>query len=157
VVQPRSFRSILRLPAVAAAALALLAAATPAAVAPAHASESRPPSPKKDQLPATRYYTLSPFTLPLFDGEDITEQMTIVIALELAGSDKRADIERLVPKIRDAMYRELYNMVSFRRKGAPIPDVDMFKAHLSRVIRVVAGEKLVKTLLVQQAFKRPAR
>lgn len=157
MIQARSSRSILRMAAVAAMALSLLAVATPVAVAPAHASESRPPSPKKDQLPATRYYTLSPFTLPLFDGEDIAEQMTIVIALELAGSDARADVERLVPKIRDVMYRELYNIVSFRRKGAPIPDVDMLKARLSRAIRVVAGEKLVKTLLVQQAFKRPAR
>lgn len=124
---------------------------------PAQAAEKHASPPKKSKLPATRYYTLSPFTLPLFEGEDVVEQMTIVIALELIDSDKRIDVERMVPKIRDAMYRELYNMVTFRRRGQPMPDVDMFKVRLLRAIRVVAGEKLIKTLLVQQAFKRPAR
>lgn len=112
---------------------------------------------QKSRLSATRYYTLAPFTLPLFEGDDVVEQMTLVIALELTSDDKREEVSHIVPKIRDALYRELYAMVTFRRKGAPEPDVDMFKTRLYRAIRATAGEKLVKTLLVQQAFKRPAR
>jgi hypothetical protein len=150
-----SIRSILCAAALAAGALAVLA--MPLTVTTAQAAEKHASPPKKSNLPATRYYTLSPFTLPLFDGEEVVEQMTIVIALEMVSNDRRAEIEHLVPKIRDVMYRELYNMVTFRRRGAPIPDVDLFKVRLLRAIRVVAGDKLVKTLLVQQAFKRPAR
>jgi len=157
VIPARSSRPILRVAALAVAALAAVAIVVPSTVGPAHASEKNGPPPRKHQLPANRYYTLQPFTLPLFDGEDVVDQMTIVIALELASDDKRQDVERIVPMIRDVMYRELFRMVSFRRKGQPLPDVDMFKARLSRAIRVVAGEKLVKSLLVQQAFERPAR
>ena len=157
MIPARSSRSILRIAALGVAALAVLPVAVPSTVMPAHASEKSEPPPRKHQLPANRYYTLQPFTLPLFDGEEVVEQMTIVIALELASDDKRPDVERMVPMIRDVMYRELFRMVSFRHKGQPMPDVDMFKARLSRAIRVVAGEKLVKSLLVQQAFERPAR
>lgn len=158
MIPTRSSRSILRVAALTAAALAVLPFAAPLAAAPAYAAaEQSGPPPRKHQLPANRYYTLQPFTMPLFDGERVTDQMTIVIALELASEDKRPDVERIVPMIRDVMYRELFRMVSFRHKGQPMPDVDMFKARLSRAIRVVAGEKLVKSLLVQQAFERPAR
>jgi len=112
---------------------------------------------KRGRLAATRYFTLSPFTLPLIDGGVITEQMTLVVALELADEEEREEVARLVPKIRDAMYRELYAMVTFRRKGSPLPDVDRFKVRLYRVVRGIASEKRVKSLLVQQAFQRPVR
>jgi hypothetical protein len=151
-----AFRPIARVALLAIAALAVLTTAL-AAVAPAGATERHAPPPRKNKLSATRYLTLAPFTVPLFDGEDVVEQMTVVIALEMASDDARPDVEHMVPLIRDAMYRELLRMVSFRHKGQPLPDVDMFKARLSRAIRVVAGEKLVKSLLVQQAFARPAR
>jgi len=124
----------------------------PPLVGPAYANAKQ-----KSRLSATRYYTLAPFTLPLFEGEDVVEQMTVVIALELGDDDQREGVAHMVPKIRDALYRELYAMVTFRRRGAPEPDVDMLKTRLYRAIRVIAGEKAVKGLLVQQAFKRPAR
>lgn len=126
----------------------------PPVIADARAeTEKKPPK----QLPLGRYLTLAPFTLPLFDGQDVVEQMTIVVALELVDEDQRQEVSRLVPKIRDAMYRELYNMVSFRRKGAALPEVDEFKVRLHRTVRPIVGEKLVKSLVVQQAFKRPPR
>jgi flagellar basal body-associated protein FliL len=157
VMPARRLRSIMFLAALVLAGLPVLPVAGSLTATSADAREKRPPPPNRNKLSATRYYTLAPFTLPLFDGEEVVEQMTIVIALEMADDDARPDVERIVPKIRDAMYRELFRMVSFRRKGQPLPDVDMFKARLSRAIRVVAGEKLVKSMLVQQAFERPAR
>ena len=148
-------RSILK--ALRAATMALAAASILSAAAPIPPASAAPQTAKKQRLSATRYFTLAPFTLPLFDGDEVTEQMTIVVALELTDDEQREEVSRMVPKIRDVMYRVLYNMVTFRRRSTPLPDVDQFKVRLYRVVRVVAGEKRVKALLVQQAFKRPAR
>lgn len=111
---------------------------------------------KKDRLSHIRYFTLKPFTLPLMHNGEITEQFTLVISMEIADEDGRAELARRVPRIRDNMYQALYQMVTFRRRGAPIPDVDMFKERLLRVALRFAGKDLVKDILVQQAFKQPA-
>lgn len=158
MIPARSSCSILRIAALAMAAVAVVAAAAPSIVVPAYASDQGAKPQRRHLLPANRYYTLQPFTMPLFDGERVVEQMTIVIALKMGSDDDaRRKIERMVPIIRDVMYRELFRMVSFRHKGEPLPGVDMFKARLSRAIRVVASEKLIKSLAIQQAFERPAR
>lgn len=112
---------------------------------------------KQDRLPQTRYYTMKPFTLPLMEGGVVTEQFTLVISMEIADEDGRADLARRVPRIRDNMYQTLFQMVTFRRRGAPIPDVDMFKERLLKVALHVAGKELVKSILVQEAFKQPAQ
>jgi len=100
---------------------------------------------------------MKPFTLPLLRNGEIEEHFTLVISMEIADEDGRADLAKRVPRIRDNMYQTLFQMVTFRRHGAPIPDVDMFKERLLKVALHVAGKKLVKGILVQQAFKQPVQ
>lgn len=109
---------------------------------------------RKDRLPQTQYYTMKPFTLPLMRKGQIIEQFTLVISMELTEEDSRPDLAKWVPRIRDNMYQLLYQMVTFRRRGAPLPDVDMFKERLSNIVKRVAGKHLVKGVLIQLAFKQ---
>lgn len=109
---------------------------------------------KKDRLSQTRYYTMKPFTLPLLVKGRVTEHFTLVISMEMADEDARADLSQRVPRIRDNMYTTLFQMITFRRRGAPLPDVDMFKARLLKIALKVAGKSLVRSILVQQAFKQ---
>ncbi len=108
----------------------------------------------KDRLPQTRYYTLRPFTLPLLVKGRVTEHFTLVISMEMANEEARPDLSQRVPRLRDNMYQTLFQMVTFRRRGAPIPDVDMFKDRLLKVALKVAGKDLVKDILVQFVFRK---
>ena len=109
------------------------------------------------RLSQNQFYIMKPFTLPLLKKTgQVGEHFTIVVALELVDEEQRATIARLVPRIRDEMYRVLYHLVTFRRKGAPIPDIGIFKYHLMQAAKKTSGP-LVKQLLVQQAFTRVAR
>ncbi|MEE8334538.1 MAG: hypothetical protein V3R85_11875 [Alphaproteobacteria bacterium] len=112
---------------------------------------------KKDRLSQTRYYTMKPFTLPLLAERRVIEQFTLVISLEMVDEEARIDISRVVPRIRDTMYQTLFQMVTFRRRGAPLPDVDMFKQRMLKIALKVASKKLVKGIIVQQAFKQPVQ
>lgn len=115
------------------------------------------PQKKGKALSVSRYYKLRPFTLPvLFKGE-IEEHFTIVMALELANEDARQEVHRRVPRVRNEFYKALLSLVTFRRKGAPIPDIEIFKARLLQVAQETYGPELVKNLLIQQAFKRAVR
>lgn len=142
--------------------LALTAAAALASVLPlqAFASDAGPArtrAPRPSRLSATRFYTFDPFTIPLLTDGVVREQFTLVIAVELKEEGQREEVAELEPKLRDAMYKELYRMVTFRRAGSPIPVIDAFKMRLYEIARRIAGDEIVSALLVQQAYKRPAR
>jgi hypothetical protein len=121
----------------------------------AKAKEKKPKSGKR--LSANRYYTMRPFTLPVMQNGEIMEQFTIVIAMELEYEDARSDIHRMVPRFRNEMYKTLYSLVTFRRRGSELPDIEIFKKRLLQVAHRVGSKKLIKNLLIQQAFKRDIR
>lgn len=109
---------------------------------------------KKVKLSERRFYTMEPFTVPVMDNGEIKEQFTIVIGIELSDEDDRSDIASSVPRIRNEVYNELLHLVTFRRRGASIPQISLFKSQLLKVAQSVVGDK-VKSLVVQQAFKGP--
>lgn len=112
---------------------------------------------KGKPLSVTRYFKLRPFTLPVLYKGEIEEHFTIVMALELTNEDARDEVRRRAPRIRNEFYKALLSLVTFRRKGAPIPDIEVFKAKLMRVAIETCGRDRVKNLLIQQAFKRAVR
>lgn len=137
--------------------LATVLAATfevPVLSAPAVASPPEGQEKKKPRLSQRRFYTLDPFTVTMMIKGEIGEQFTIVISLELADEDYRTDIAHAVPRLRNEVYNELLHLVTFRRRGAPVPGVALFKQELLKVAKRVVGDK-VTALLVQQAFKAP--
>lgn len=109
----------------------------------------------KDRPRQTVYYTMKPFTLPLLVKGRVTEHFTLVISMEMTEEDSRVDLSRRVPRLRDNMYQTLFQMITFRRRGAPLPDVDMFKERLLKIALKVAGKNLVKGILVQLAIRQP--
>lgn len=140
--------------AVAGVAILCAGAATDALAQEYKAAEKNRP---RDRLPTARFYTMKPFTLPLMEDGRVIEHFTLVVALELADEDMRSKVYHLTPRLRDAMYRLLFQMVTFRLKGSGLPPVDIFKRNLTKVVEKLAGPELVTSLLVQQAFKRRLR
>jgi hypothetical protein len=86
----------------------------------------------------------------------INEQFTIVIGIEIAHEENRADIAHSVPRIRNEVYNELLHLVTFRRRGSSIPQISVLKSQLYTVTQKVMGDK-VKGLVIQQAFKGPTK
>ena len=113
--------------------------------------------PGEQGLSSARYFKMRPFTLPVMYKGEIEEHFTIVLALELAAEDARDEVRHRIPRIRNEFYRVLLGIVTFRRKGAPIPDIEIFRTKLMTVVDRTYGSKLVKDLLIQQAFKQAVR
>ena len=122
------------------------------------ATEAQEDGKKKNKIKLSqrRFYTLEPFTVPMMNNGTINEQFTIVIGIELSDEDDRSDIAHSVPRIRNEVYNELLHLVTFRRRGASIPQIAVLKSQLLSVTQRVMGEK-VKALVIQQAFKGPTK
>ena len=113
---------------------------------------------KKDKIKLSqrRFYTLEPFTVPMMTKGSINEQFTIVIGIELAHEENRADVAHSVPRIRNEVYNELLHLVTFRRRGSSIPQISVLKSQLYTITQRVMGDK-IKGLVIQQAFKGPTK
>ena len=92
----------------------------------------------------------------MMNNGSIDEQFTIVIGIELSDEDDRSDIAHSVPRIRNEVYNELLHLVTFRRRGASIPQIAVLKSQLLTVTQRVMGGK-IKALVIQQAFKGPTK
>lgn len=126
------------------------------AIAATEAQENGEQKKKNIKLSKRRFFTLAPFTVPMMDNGSIREQFTLVIGIELADEDDRADIAHSVPRIRNEVYNELLHLVTFRRRGASIPQITVLKSQLLTVTQRVMGDK-IKALVIQQAFKGPTK
>ena len=112
---------------------------------------------KGERLSANKYYKFKPFTLPVLYKGQIEEHFTLVIAFELVDEPARLKVHQRLPRIRDEIYKELLKIVTFRRRGSPMPDIEIFKIRLLDVAFRTVGKEYVKNLLIQQAFKRSLR
>ena len=63
---------------------------------------------KGPRLSQTKFMTMKPFTLPLFKDGRVVEHFTLMVSLELADAERRSELFHLTPKLRDAMYRTLF-------------------------------------------------
>ena len=126
-------------------ALALSASALPA--------QAQPKQQRQSGLSATQYVTMHPFILPIMTDGAAQRQYTIVLAIEMAREGVRDEILFLTPRIRDALYPELYRLVAFRNREPRIISTSALKRKLTPIVQRVTGTDLVKAVVVQDAYE----
>ena len=105
----------------------------------------------RGRLPASEYFTMKPFVVPVIKDGEHHKQFVLVVAIELNDSDDRFELRRLSPRMRNEIYELLFKVVSFRTIEPRIPPKEVLKIRLTRVVRRVVGEELVKSIYVQAA------
>ncbi len=108
-------------------------------------------------LMAEEYVVLKPIIVPVLQGDAVRSQFAVIVMLELADIDKRRDVVLLKPRLRDRLFRELLQMVTFRASSARMPRIGALKRRLFAATLDVMGPGLVKSLLLWQAYHRALR
>lgn len=106
---------------------------------------------------AAEYVTLKPIIVPVLTGDAVRSEFAVVVMLELTDIDKRIDLVMLKPRLRDRLFRELLQMVTFRARSARMPRNSDLKRRLLAAAQEVVGPGLVKSLLLGQAYHRALR
>lgn len=105
--------------------------------------EPEPPPPLPDFLRLER------FVVPIVRQGFIDGLSRIELTLEVTDEAARIDLQRNMPKIRDAIQSDLHAWLPLRRQGSAA-DVTALKKRMMLVVVSVAGEGKVKDLLVEE-------
>lgn len=104
-----------------------------------------------------KYVGLKPIIVPVMTGLAVRSQYSVIVVLELTDVDRRIEVVLLKPRLRDRLFRELLQMVTFRAKSAEIPRIGVLKRRLEGATIDVMGDELVKGVLILEAYCRALR
>jgi|SRR5579859_4502749 flagellar basal body-associated protein FliL len=95
------------------------------------------------------------FAIPVIEGDKVTRQVTVGIALELVEGMKADSIDEKKPAVIDAFFRDLYSMFSQRSGIARVAVEGSIKQRLGRTADQVLGPGVVRQVLLLQLLERP--
>ena len=136
---------------IACAACGWSATPTPAFAA-GESEESPAPAPA---VSGPTFVKLPLFNIPVIEGDKVTRQVTVGVALELADGVKAASIDEKKPAVIDAFFRDLYSMFGQRSQVSRVAVEGSIKQHLARTAEQVLGPGVVRQVLVLQLLERP--
>lgn len=122
-------------------------------VAPAYASGSEDASAPK---PEFEYYELAPLVLPIITESGLTQQVSLVVSLELPYG-KKSEVEPYAPRLADAYLRDLYGAlgVGNAMMRGDVVDVLAVKDRLTEVTTKVIGAERFNSVLLQVVQQSP--
>lgn len=106
------------------------------------------------KLPEIAYIQLDPLAAPVIGGGRVRYNVMLTLSLEIGGGpEDKANVARLVPRLRDAMLRDLYARPVVRDEESGRIDLESVKDRMFTVARNVVGERVVRDLLVVSAVR----
>jgi len=95
------------------------------------------------------------FNIPVIEGDKVTRQVTVGVALELVEGVKADSIDEKKPAVIDAFFRDLYGMFGQRSQISRVAVEGSIKQRLRQTADRVLGQGMVRQVLVLQLLERP--
>jgi flagellar basal body-associated protein FliL len=128
----------------------LLGGPPPAEASPKKEAKAEPAS---RTLPEVAYVQLDPLAAPVIGGGKVRYNVMLILSVEIADPSQKAEVARLMPRLRDAMLMELYARPVVRDDESGRIDLESVKERMFTVARDVVGQKIVRDLLVVSAVR----
>lgn len=106
---------------------------------------------KDAELTGIQYVELDPLLLPIIDDSGITQQVSLIVKLEIEDPAQLADVEAKTPKIVDAFVSDLYGALSNTNASMEngVLRLDRIKSRLRKTANRVMGEDKINDVLLQ--------
>ena len=110
----------------------------------------------KEKNKDLKFVRLEPMILPIIDNVGVSQVVTLVVALEVNGSEAEAKAQMMAPRLKDAFIQDMYGVLNRKAslEGGVIK-VDQLKARLNRATTKVLGEDAVNDVLLQVVQQKP--
>lgn len=109
--------------------------------------------PKKEEGAALgpTYVELDPLLLPIIDDAGISQQVSLIVKLELKDSAKLEEIKAIMPRIVDAFVQEMYGTLSTNTSymSNGVLRLDLVKARLKETVGHVVENGEISDVLLQ--------
>ncbi|MCB9989254.1 MAG: flagellar basal body-associated FliL family protein [Rhodospirillales bacterium] len=103
-----------------------------------------------------KYVELDPLILPIINSNGVSQNLSLVIVIEVESARAQKKVEDYQPRLKDAYIQELYGVLN--RQAAMeggVLQIQSIKARLRDISRRVVGEDEVNDVLLQVVQQRP--
>jgi flagellar basal body-associated protein FliL len=104
-----------------------------------------------------RYIDLPPLVVPVFQGDAVVANIQVSLKVEANGAAGEDKIQKIMPRLNDALLRDLYAYIPRALARKDHLDVPQLKQRLLMVSRKVAGEDAIRDILIQSVIDNPKR
>ena len=105
--------------------------------------------------PELTYVELDPLHLPVITEKGVTQNISLIIALEVDSSDDADKVNANKPKLVDAYLSDMYGVMGQKKiMKDGVLQVDLVRKRLAYVTRKVLGEDVVSNVLLQLISQR---
>ncbi len=101
------------------------------------------------RLEPTRFVTVDPFVIPVFVGNQVAAQIQVTVKLEAIGADNEQKIAKLLPRLSNELYKDLYAFVPRLLREDDRLNVVVLRKRMQMVADRVAGPGIVDGVLIQ--------
>ena len=95
------------------------------------------------------------FNIPVIEGDKVTRQVRVGLALELVEGLKADSIAEKKPAVIDAFFRDLYGMFGQRSETPRVAVEGSIKRRLAQTADRVLGPGMVRQVLILELLERP--
>ena len=103
-----------------------------------------------------QYVEMDPLILPIIDSEGISQNLSLVIVLEVENTRNKEKVLDYQPRLKDAYIQELYGVLNKQAAlEGGVLKVKVIKERLHTISNRVLGEDTVQDVLLQVVQQRP--
>ncbi len=103
---------------------------------------------------AIHFINLGAFVIPVINGNQVTRHVSLAISVEVVGDEKKAEVEHMMPRIKDVVLRELHKHMSRRRNPDVVQDLLTLKRKLLKAGNALLGEGMLNEILIENSLER---
>ena len=96
-----------------------------------------------------RFINVDPFVVPVFIGDTIGAQIQVTIQIEAFGEEHEQTIKKLLPRLSNAFYKDLYAFIPRLLREADRINVLILRKRLQLIAEKVAGPGIADGILIQ--------
>jgi flagellar basal body-associated protein FliL len=99
---------------------------------------------------------MRPFMLPVVGRHGVDQFVMVQVTLQVAGAETVDRLKAVEPRIRDAIFRSLYDSFSSGLAfNGPTVDVEGVKHQIAEAGTRVVGDGVIEDVLVQRVSQQP--
>ena len=106
----------------------------------------------KGRLSANQFISMQPFNVPMMPKDNVRQQFTLMIALELIDEDERDYVKSHLTMIRSRTYDLLFRLIAYRTQEPLVPSTGLLKKKLLEIATNAVGRNKIASIVVQQVY-----
>jgi len=101
------------------------------------------------------FVEVGPIYLPILGKRGIEQNISVTVVIEVDGKEASDKVEKLKPRLADALINDLYGALRSPASGRELIDISAIKGRIEKKAQEVLGEGIVKDVLFKNVSQVP--